>query len=353
MQALLPSGADLPNDGRVNLNRHQLKLLRQKQGLSQEALSEACANRKMSLSPASIKRAESGKPVLYRTARLLAAFFGVPLPELTEAPAAAAPEPTTPERHALERSQVGTALATVQASGRGRLLVMHGAAGAGKSQLLSECAADARQRDFLCVELRVGGALAAQALATLAGALLQIQPGTACRDTVAADIQRRLRVLGLPGCHGDACMALMEGAILGSPLEVHGAQLIALRALILRAVQDRPLLISIDDLHLAPPSLMTLLEHLLPTTLSGPVTWLLASDSAAQGAYPGIEARLPAVARTAFHLDHGGESVAVMRADATRSKSKTVLNVPPFMRPLPVVTTWRISPTVQGRAQYH
>lgn len=67
----------LQPDGRVTLSVQQLKALRQRQGLSQEAVAEQCVERRLCLSLASIKRAESGKPVLYRTARHFAAFYGI------------------------------------------------------------------------------------------------------------------------------------------------------------------------------------------------------------------------------------------------------------------------------------
>lgn len=65
------------SDGRVLLDATLLKGLRKQHGLSQETLAEACLNRHLCVSIASIKRAETGKPVLYRTARHLATAFDV------------------------------------------------------------------------------------------------------------------------------------------------------------------------------------------------------------------------------------------------------------------------------------
>jgi len=64
-------------DGRVALDAALLKHLRKARGLSQEALAELCFQRQLPVSIASIKRAETGKAVLYRTARHLATIFGV------------------------------------------------------------------------------------------------------------------------------------------------------------------------------------------------------------------------------------------------------------------------------------
>lgn len=69
-------------DGRLALDRDSLKRHRQRLGLSQEALAQHCFDRRLCVSIASIKRAESGRPVLYRTARHLAEVYGVPVAEL-------------------------------------------------------------------------------------------------------------------------------------------------------------------------------------------------------------------------------------------------------------------------------
>ncbi|KQV79442.1 hypothetical protein ASD15_19125 [Massilia sp. Root351] len=89
-----PAEAPLPQDGRVLLDATLLKRLRKARGLSQEALADLCFQQQLCVSIASIKRAETGKIVLYRTARHLAQVFGVALEELAagpSVPAASAP----------------------------------------------------------------------------------------------------------------------------------------------------------------------------------------------------------------------------------------------------------------------
>jgi len=71
-----------PSDGRVLLDASLLKKLRKARGLSQEALAELCFHQQLCVSIASIKRAETGKVVLYRTARHLAQVYGVTLESL-------------------------------------------------------------------------------------------------------------------------------------------------------------------------------------------------------------------------------------------------------------------------------
>eukprot|EP01031_Cornospumella_fuschlensis_P003661 gene3661-4572_t len=74
-----PAESPLPQDGRVLLDATLLKRLRKTRGLSQEALADLCFQQQLCVSIASIKRAETGKIVLYRTARHLAQVFGVTL----------------------------------------------------------------------------------------------------------------------------------------------------------------------------------------------------------------------------------------------------------------------------------
>ncbi|NIC06553.1 helix-turn-helix transcriptional regulator [Halomonas sp. DX6] len=73
----------IPQDGRLRLDRERLKQHRKRLGLSQEALAEYCFDRRLCVSIASIKRTESGKAVLYRTARHLAEIYGVEVEELS------------------------------------------------------------------------------------------------------------------------------------------------------------------------------------------------------------------------------------------------------------------------------
>lgn len=72
-------------EGRLLLDGSALKRWRLRLGLSQEALADLCQSQHLCASVASIKRAEAGKPVLYRTARHLAQAFGVALEELMPA----------------------------------------------------------------------------------------------------------------------------------------------------------------------------------------------------------------------------------------------------------------------------
>ncbi len=62
-------------DGKITLNRERLKELRRKLGISQEKLAFQCAEQGLCVSVASIKRAETSKNILYRTARDISRFY--------------------------------------------------------------------------------------------------------------------------------------------------------------------------------------------------------------------------------------------------------------------------------------
>jgi tetratricopeptide (TPR) repeat protein/transcriptional regulator with XRE-family HTH domain len=79
---------DSVQDGKVFLNAESLKALRKRRGLSQDALAQLCLQHRLCVSIASIKRAETGKAVLYRTASHLARVYASDLHELISRPAA-------------------------------------------------------------------------------------------------------------------------------------------------------------------------------------------------------------------------------------------------------------------------
>ncbi len=68
--------------GKIVLCGIKLKELRKRYGLSQELFAIKCAEQGLSVSSASIKRAEVGKHILYRTARDIARFFNVDIEKL-------------------------------------------------------------------------------------------------------------------------------------------------------------------------------------------------------------------------------------------------------------------------------
>ncbi|MBT9457175.1 MAG: helix-turn-helix domain-containing protein [Burkholderiaceae bacterium] len=72
--------------GRVFLVTEVLKDLRTERLQSQEEMAHACSDGKFRVSIATIKRAETGRAVVYRVARELARYFGVPVRQIIKTP---------------------------------------------------------------------------------------------------------------------------------------------------------------------------------------------------------------------------------------------------------------------------
>lgn len=70
------------NNGRIFLNVTFLKYLRTKRGLTQDNLAQDCRTNRLAISISSIKRAESGQKVLYRTALNFARYYGVDIADI-------------------------------------------------------------------------------------------------------------------------------------------------------------------------------------------------------------------------------------------------------------------------------
>jgi transcriptional regulator with XRE-family HTH domain/Cdc6-like AAA superfamily ATPase len=89
------------SNGRILLNVAVLKYLRKKNGLTQDSLAQDCRKNRLAVSISSIKRAESGKKVLYRTAINLARFYGVDIIDIMcdSEVRPALPEPSTYHHH--------------------------------------------------------------------------------------------------------------------------------------------------------------------------------------------------------------------------------------------------------------
>lgn len=73
----------MQKDGKLLVDGLRLKSLRREYGLSQEALADACERQGLRVSIATIKRAETAKPVTYRTLNNISKFFSIPANELT------------------------------------------------------------------------------------------------------------------------------------------------------------------------------------------------------------------------------------------------------------------------------
>jgi hypothetical protein len=74
-----PKLGKVSGKGSVLLRSEVLRFLRLQKLLSQQDMADDCLRRRFRLSIATIKRAEGGEAVRYRTAREFARYFGVPV----------------------------------------------------------------------------------------------------------------------------------------------------------------------------------------------------------------------------------------------------------------------------------
>jgi len=306
----------LPADGRVMLDIYNLKALRQRR-CGREILSEQFQERRQCLTRAAINRAESGKPVPYRTVRHLAAFYGIGVETLIETaptrhapPARSAPDPAD-----VERLQCRAVIDGVHLARQGRIVDVQGVAGAGKSRLLAFGAADARARGYACVVLDGAGGPGGHTAAHLMLALLGLDSAAAGNDAPLADsVRARCAALALPAVHVDGCVSLVAAA---PDWPLPASQLLqtaALCALIQHRARHQPLLVCIDDLQCVDWQLCMILNVAVPATLDYPVLWMFATRQEPGPARRPLGVRMDALARTTLHL--GPPTARAGRADA-------------------------------------
>ncbi len=313
----LASSPIQPFDARVMLDVHSLKALRQRRG-GREALSEQFQERRLCLTRAAIKRAESGRPVPYRTVRHLAAYYGIGVETLIDAePTRHAPPPApVPDMADVERLQCRAVIDAVHVGGRGRIIDVQGVAGAGKSHLLSFGTRDAKARGYTCVVLDGGtGEPVSHTATSLMLALLGLQADAGTDAVPMADLVRsRCAALGVSPVHIDACVGLIDPAPEWPLPATQLLQTAALCALVQHRAANQPLLVAIDDLQCADWQLAMILNVVVPTTLDYPVLWMFATRLEPGPMRRPLGVRMDALARTTLHLTP--PTVRPDRADA-------------------------------------
>jgi hypothetical protein len=282
-------------------------------------LSEQFQERRLCLTRAAIKRAESGKPVPYRTVRHLAAYYGIGVETLIDAAPTrqAPPQAPMPDMTDVERLQCRAVIDAVHVGGRGRIIDVQGVAGAGKSHLLSFGARDAKARGYTCVVLDGGSADApvSHTATSLMLALLGLQADAGTDAAPLADLVRaRCAALGVSPVHADACVGLIEPAPEWPLPATQLLQTAALCALVQHRAANQPLLVAIDDLQCADWQLAMILNVIVPTTLDYPVLWMFATRLEPGPMRRPLGVRMDALARTTLHLTP--PPVRADRADA-------------------------------------
>lgn len=300
-------------DTRVILDAQRLTALRQDRGLSREAVSEQSLEQRKCLSVASIARAESGKPVLYLTARFLAEFYNVPLQTLLPSATNPATPGGTDNDASTERLQFAAVVEGVLLNGRGRLVETCGPEGAGKSRLLAQCMDDARQRGVsaIAVRLDVRAEESAHPVRAMMLRLLRLDGGKTCTEALAGAIRGRCRLLDIPEPHTQSLVGLLDGGQSWPRPAVQRAQANALCVLIQRLAQQEPLVLALDDLHRADWALAMTLEMIVAPTLMFPVIWFVTAEITPHAPPHGIGTRLDGVPRTVLHLTGPAQQRAV------------------------------------------
>jgi len=294
----------LPADGRVMLDVHNLKALRQRR-CGRDVLSEQFQERRLSLTRAAINRAESGKSVPYRTVRHLAAFYGIGVETLIETaptrhapPARFAPDPAD-----VERLQCRAVIDGVHLARQGRIVDVQGVAGAGKSRLLAFGAADAHARGYACVVLDGAAGPGGHTAARLMLALLGLDGTAAANQAPLTErVRARCAAVALPAVHVDGCVSLVAPAADWPLPATQLLQAAALCALIQHRARHQPLLVCIDDLQYADWQLCMILNVAVPATLDYPVLWMFATRQEPGPVRRPLGVRMDALARTTLHL---------------------------------------------------
>jgi class 3 adenylate cyclase/tetratricopeptide (TPR) repeat protein len=185
-----------------------------------------------------------------------------------------------------DRRLLSSMVAATQASGRGRLVVLRGEAGIGKSRLLDETAAEAERQGFASHKAYVldfGAGKGHDAVSALIGSLLALAPGSdeaARRAAVDRALQERLideteqapleDLLDLPSA-GER--RLIYEAMDNATRLSRKQNLVA--ALIRRLGAQGPLLLAIEDLHWADPTTLGYVAAAAEATAQAPALLLV------------------------------------------------------------------------------
>lgn len=288
--------------GRVVLEAAVLRRLRQQHGLSQDDLAAACYDRRVRVSASSIKRAETGHPVLFRIARELARYFEVQVASLVRSELVDAPEPTPavdPTCRATqasdadvlplvgrltEQARFDLALRHYVLARRGFVLQLRGEPGIGKSALLGRFARTAAGAGATIVVLTVqhqDGRAWYQPLSGLLPTLLGLPDAG---DALTEVLPARARDLALSDTEQMHLLSFLGGTLPDRWLQAYEAMDFATRRagenailLSLLARFPRPLLIAVEDVQWADVNLMLVLKQVAAGIVDLPVLLVLTS----------------------------------------------------------------------------
>ena len=288
--------------GRVYLNTSILKKHRRKLGFSQLGLAEYSFSIRQPISIASIKRAELGKPVIYRTAQQLAKLFDDKIESLvldtlkvTSGDKRATQRDKSDTAHQIsmvgrerELKYISSLISELINSKLGHFIYVRGDAGIGKSRLLEEIS-DLVEAKFLhvvrCKFYRDNGNAGVMALGPLVLGCIGLDL-TSAQDLDSDLIQQHLSELGFT----DDTFIYVSN-ILGVELEAksqdifnaltHDVRTAKLRKTIVSLIQvasrTKPLVLFVDDAHWASEYILTMLGRVISETRKEPALWIMTS----------------------------------------------------------------------------
>lgn len=298
MPRLSPPPADVLDhdlsDGRVRLDADKLKQLRRQRGLSQSLLADLARDQGRPISIASIKRAELGTPVLYRTAQQMAEIFGVELSELQVQVPDGGDDPgagvdgLTMVGRAGERRLFQTVLEEARQERRGRFVYVRGPAGMGKTRLLAEWRHMAERAGLRVIgcEVQAYGAGGIGYLAQMLLDFFELPGEIADKHALSDQLRRQLPRMGLDEGLALALSPLMQLPLASDHLPLYQAMSHetrlkkrgqALLALIRHACRERAVLLLMEDMHWADPHMLDVVAPLIFATREDPVVWVLTS----------------------------------------------------------------------------
>jgi len=303
----------------VQLNIDLLKTLRNRNGLSQDVMASTSLDKGCPLSVATIKRAELGNPVSYRTALNFARFHGIDIGELEEQKATNSKEQLRSSRistqlisrldkeealntkkldavltkslfgREYELMQFQQATTICKNNKRGCVFYVRAAAGVGKSTLIKHCEQIAQDEDFISIVVHNNDSpnWAAPFQALISNLIGLIKENSRNQFTAPISSHFLLDVAEYFNLGESEYIQLC--ILMDVPLEPrlnrilqsssYSEQIEAQNSLLYSLLKsaEQPLLIVIEDLQWASEKLLLLLKQLVPKIANLPIIFMFSA----------------------------------------------------------------------------